>query len=106
MSIRSRLAAALAPEPEPKQPRTPYRETPVETPADVLDELEARMAGLVVRVRVLERQLLAQGIEPASTPSGYHLRRAADLLEHKGTANTIELGVLADMLRGLAAWSE
>lgn len=103
MSFRSRLAAALAPK---SKPRSPYREV-VETPADVLGEIEERMTGLVRRVRALERQLLAQGIEPAPTPSGVHLRRAADLLEHKGSpANTIELAALAAMLRGLAAWSE
>lgn len=86
----------------------PYREPAPDDIAHVLRELEAEMAARGLRIRVLERQLAASGVNPTPTPTGRDLAAAADVLDGlaQGRAprlNTLELRRLAGIIRGLAA---
>jgi len=99
-----RLAAKPA-QPSPGS----YREAPADTSAAALRDLQTFMALQAVRIRVLERQLAAQGHAPAATPTIHEFRKIVDLLEAlarcKGhQLNTLELESLADCVSGLADW--
>lgn len=87
-------------------PLAPYRSAK-DSPEVVLRDFETLLSTHAHRVRVLERQLRAAGIEPAPTPRGRDLLLAADVLEGKvPPLNTLELRQLATMIRGLATWVE
>lgn len=89
---------------------SPYRDEPDDRLAALAD-LEALVAGQARRIRVLEQQLAAAGQEPVPTPSGRDLLEVAEILDNlahaRGSArwNTIELGALAKLVRGLARHS-
>lgn len=109
MGIRDLLAAVRRrrAEPEPQSYRYPAP-TSVE---QLLAEIEAEHVARARRIRVLERQLAAEGIPPASTPTGREIAMVADVLEGLSRAelprlNTEELRYLAATVRGLATWTE
>lgn len=86
-----------------------YREVAPVSGAEALRDLQELVSAQCRRIRVLERQLVAEGLEPAPTPDRAELRAAVDVLEglSRGQGpglNTLELASLAEALRGLATW--
>lgn len=88
-------------------PMSGYREPAPIGAADALRDLEAHMAAQQLRIRVLERQLVADGRMPCTTPDLHDLRAVVDVLDQlarleQPRLNTLELRTLADRMRGLA----
>lgn len=86
-----------------------YREVAPVSSAEALRDLREFVSAQSLRIRVLERQLVAEGLEPATTPDRAEIRAAVDVLEglSRGQGprlNTLELACLAESLRGLATW--
>lgn len=95
-------------------PVSPYRADVEPDVVELVSDVEARLAGMVQRIRALERQLEAAGQEPAVTPTGLQLLEVADVLDTlsaptsgAGLArwNTLQFRELARVVRGLARYA-
>ncbi len=107
--IKAALVALRAPKPAPAAAPAGYRSEAPLSLDDALGQLESHTRALALRVVALERQLAAQGIEPATTPNVHELRQIQRLLDALGRCenpnlNTLELRLLASSLRGLTTW--
>jgi hypothetical protein len=110
VNIIDRILAAFRRKASPPQRALPYRTAPEESLEAVLGDVEARIAGLTLRVKALEHQLEVRGEEPTPTPTGRDLLDLADFLDAfarmKSTArwNNLEIAWHAKLVRGLARY--
>lgn len=110
MTVRQLLDRLFSITTKPSEPaRAGYRDPAPVGAADALRDLESHMAAQRLRIRVLERQLVADGRVPCTTPSLHELRAVVDVLDALARLdyprlNTLELRALADSMRGLATW--